>query len=370
MVKGLYIHIPFCKSKCFYCDFCSYSGKEKLMTEYAKALAKELDDIGAYEPNTIFIGGGTPTYLTKESWKILGNSISRFNTENLKEFTVEANPGTFDSEILSILKQLGANRLSIGLQAVQDKHLKNLGRIHTWADFKKGYKLARKTGFGNINVDLIFGIPDQTLDEWKESLKAVVDLEPEHISCYSLIVEENTEFHKRYEKSQLNLPDEETEMDMYRYSLEFLEKHGYKQYEISNFARPGKECRHNLIYWNLEEYLGCGAAAHSYLNGKRWSNCDEIEGYIESIKRNPVKEVYENTKEDEIEEFIFMGLRKITGISIKDFETRFGENIFNIYGNVIDKYLENSLIEISEGHIKLTAKGIEVSNTVMSDFIF
>ncbi|MHC1720802.1 MAG: radical SAM family heme chaperone HemW [Clostridiaceae bacterium] len=371
MDKGLYIHIPFCKSKCLYCDFCSYSGKENLMMDYSKALGKEIRSIGDCGIKTIFIGGGTPTYLSLDGWEILGGSLKGLKLAEGAEFTVEANPGTFDKNMLGFLKSLGVNRLSIGLQAVQDSHLKNLGRIHTWEEFLKSYKIAREMGFNNINVDLMFGLPKQTTYEWKESLEAVADLEPEHISCYSLIIEEGTEFFRRYEEGQLQLPEEDAEREMYRYTLDFLKARGYGQYEISNFSKPGRECRHNLIYWDLEEYIGCGAAAHSYSEGKRWSNCTSIGDYIAFIDgmENGCREIHANSEKDDMEEFMFMGLRKINGISFNDFKARFGRDAHEIYGNVINKYLESNLLRIENGRLMLTGKGIELSNSVMCEFI-
>jgi len=372
MEKGLYIHIPFCKSKCLYCDFCSFSGKEGLMLNYTKALAKEIGSIGDCTIKTIFIGGGTPTYLSLDAWGILGTSLKNLSITQDAEFTVEANPGTFSKDLLGFLKGMGVNRLSMGLQAVQDSHLKNLGRIHNWEEFLKGYKIAREMGFDNINVDLMFGLPKQTLIEWKESLEAVADLEPEHISCYSLIIEEGTEFFRRYEEGRLELPEEDTEREMYRYTLDFLKSRGYGQYEISNFSKPGRECRHNLIYWNLEEYIGCGAAAHSYTDGMRYSNCTVIENYVEYMAgaENGCRQIHVNTKKDDMEEFMFMGLRKIKGISIRKFQERFGAGIFDVYGDVIEKYLKNGLMSMEKGNLMLTARGIELSNSIMCEFIF
>jgi len=371
MDRGLYIHIPFCKSKCLYCDFCSYSGMSGLMTDYAKALAKEIGETGGSVIKTIFIGGGTPTYLSLEGWRIIGEAIGQLNIKGDAEFSVEANPGTFDKEKLEFLKGIGVNRLSIGLQAVQNRHLKNLGRIHSYEEFRSGYKTARQTGFGNINVDLMFGLPGQTLEDWKESLHKISELDPEHISCYSLIIEEGTEFYRRYEEGSLQLPDEDTERDMYRYTLEFLEQKGYIQYEISNFSKPGKESRHNLIYWNLEEYIGCGAGAHSFVDGVRFSNPPGIAEYIDSMKiiGSGAREVHRNTTQDTMSEFMFMGLRKIRGIDTAEFRERFGEDIYKVYGDVTRKFEGRGLLVAEGGRIRLTGKGIELSNSVMCEFI-
>lgn len=371
MDRGLYIHIPFCKSKCLYCDFCSYSGMSGMMTDYAEALAKEIGEAAGCGIKTIFIGGGTPTYLSLKGWGILGHAIGRLDVKEGAEFSVEANPGTFDEEKLKVLRGLGVNRLSIGLQAVQNSHLKSLGRIHSYGDFLEGYRTGRRLGFDNINVDLMFGLPGQTLADWKESLHKIAELDPEHISCYSLIIEEGTEFWSRYEEGSLQLPDEETERDMYRYTLEFLKEKGYRQYEISNFSKPGKECRHNLIYWNLEEYIGCGAAAHSFVDGVRCSNPPVIEEYIGFMQgKGPGKrEIYENSVEDTMEEFMFMGLRKTSGVEMSEFGRRFGRDVFDVYGDVIRKFENRGLLTLKEGRIMLTAKGIELSNSVMCEFI-
>jgi oxygen-independent coproporphyrinogen III oxidase len=304
-----------------------------------------------------------------EGWRIIGEAIGRLNIRGDAEFSVEANPGTFDTEKLEFLKSIGVNRLSIGLQAVQNRHLKNLGRIHSYEEFRSGYRTARQIGFGNINVDLMFGLPGQTMEDWKESLHKIAELDPEHISCYSLIIEEGTEFYRRYEEGNLQLPGEETERDMYRYTLEFLEQKGYIQYEISNFSKPGKESRHNLIYWNLEEYIGCGAGAHSFVDGVRFSNPSGIAEYIDSMKSKGAREVHRNTAQDTMSEFMFMGLRKIRGIETAEFRERFGEDIYKVYGDVIKKFEGRGLLVAEGGRIRLTGKGIELSNSVMCEFI-
>jgi len=371
MDRGLYIHIPFCKSKCLYCDFNSYSGKADLMAEYAEALAREIRETATDGIKTIFIGGGTPTYLPLECWRLLADALRGLKIREGAEFSVEANPGTFDEEKLKFLRKLGANRLSIGLQAVQDSHLRGLGRIHSFGEFLEGYRKAREAGFGNINVDLMFGLPGQTLEEWKESLETIAALEPEHLSCYSLIVEEGTEFWRRDQEVSLELPDEETERDMYRFAVEFLARKGYRQYEISNFAKPGRECRHNLIYWGLEEYYGCGAGAHSFVDGVRMSNPAGIEDYIAFVKGEggAGRETHRNTEEDCMEEFMFMGLRKTSGVELADFRERFGRDMKDVYSDVIEKFESRGLLKIEEGRLALTPKGIELSNSVMCEFI-
>ncbi|WP_291569389.1 radical SAM family heme chaperone HemW [Clostridium sp. UBA4548] len=368
---GLYIHIPFCKMKCYYCDFPSFSGKEDNMISYAKALSKEIR-IKCKENNikTIFIGGGTPTYLSLHGWRIIKEAIDEIKKEHI-EFTIEGNPKTFTEEKLKLFKDMGVNRISVGLQAWQEEHLKSLGRIHTLEDFKNTFNLLRGYGFENINVDIMFGIPSQTLIQWKETLEQIISLNPEHISAYSLIIEEGTYFYNLYQKNQLKLPEEDTERQMYEDTVSILKENGYTQYEISNFAKKGKKCKHNLIYWSLDNYIGCGSAAHSYLNGIRYRNEENIEKYTCKIENenNAIIEEHLNSKEETMEEFMFLGLRKTQGISTLEFKERFGVDIEGVYGNVIEKYVKLGLLNSKNQRIYLTHRGIEVSNIVMSDFL-
>jgi len=368
---SLYIHIPFCKQKCLYCDLPSDGGKEKHMLAYAKALSKEIDSLRDINVKTIFIGGGTPTYLSLEGWNIIKKSIEYLIKDKELEFTVECNPGTLDKDKLILFKAMGVNRLSIGLQAVQDGHLKRLGRIHSYKEFLDTYSLVRDFGFNNVNIDLMFGIPNQSLDQWKETLKEVTNLNPEHISCYSLIIEEGTAFYQLEKLDKIILPSEDIEREMYWYVLEYLKQNGYEQYEISNFARDNFQCRHNMVYWNLQEYIGCGSAAHSYCEGYRYSNNNNIEDYIKLMneKGNAIIDKFQNTVQADMEEFIFMGLRKINGISLEEFSNRFHVSIYKIYGYIINKYKNNGLLIEKTGYLCLSQKGIEISNVVMSDFI-
>ncbi|MGL4730037.1 MAG: radical SAM family heme chaperone HemW [Clostridium sp.] len=369
---SLYIHIPFCKNKCFYCDFPSFSGCEQDMIEYSKALSKEIDSIGEkYIMDTIFIGGGTPTYLCLEGLKIIAKSIEKLKLSPNIEFTVEGNPGTFTKEKLEIFKKMGANRLSIGLQAYQNSILKEIGRIHTIEEFEKNYQLARECGYDNINIDLMFGLPNQTRKVWANTLENIIKLSPEHISCYSLIIEEGTKFYDMFEKNLLKLPNEEEEREMYLKTLEVLKENGYNQYEISNFCKKGRECRHNLVYWELKPYIGCGSSSHSYIDNKRYYNEGNIRKYIEGIKDNckAIIEVKENSIKDNIEEYMFLGLRKINGISKKKFKNRFFMDIYDVYGEIINRFVNLKLIYDDGENVRLTSKGIEVSNTVMCEFI-
>ena len=344
---------------------------DDLICSYIDALTEEIKYFNKEKFDTVFIGGGTPTYLPLETLKILGKAVSSLNIDKNAEFTVECNPGTINEDKLICLKALGANRLSMGLQAWQNRLLKGLGRIHTREEFLKSYDLARKAGFNNINLDIMFGLPGQTMENFMETLKCVTSLSPEHISCYSLIIEEGTPFGDMYKKGNLKLPDEDETTLMYEKAIEFLKLKGYMQYEISNFAKEGFECRHNLKYWNLDEYIGCGAAAHSYVEHTRYNNKSDIKEYILCLNsgKSPINESHINTREDDIEEFIFLGLRKIKGISENEFKYRFGTDLYSIYGKVIDKYEKYKLIIKKHGQICLSLKGIEISNTILSDFI-
>jgi oxygen-independent coproporphyrinogen-3 oxidase len=368
---SLYIHIPFCRQKCLYCDFPSFAGKENWMLDYTKALCKEIESKADKKIRTIFIGGGTPTYLSLECLELLKESIDKLCKTQDVEFTIEGNPDSFSREKLEVFKRMGVNRLSIGLQAWQDKLLKNIGRIHSLEQFLFSFNNARELGFKNINVDLMFGLPDQTLENWKETLENIVELEVEHISCYSLIVEENTVFYKMNLESMLTVPSEEIERQMYEYAVNFLKKKYFNQYEISNFSRKDFECRHNLTYWNLNEYIACGSGSHSYIGGIRYRNEEDIEKYVQMIreKGTSVIEEHKNSQEDEMEEFMFMGLRKIEGISEVEFKNRFKISIDEIYKDIINKFLNVNLLVRNNSRIYLTEKGIELSNQVMCEFI-
>ncbi len=369
---SLYIHIPFCKQKCLYCDFPSYSGKEKLMDKYIEALNKEiLEKSKTYDISSIFIGGGTPSYLKDSNLKSLLDTLNKLNLKKDMEFTIECNPGTVNRSKFSIMKNCGVNRISFGLQSTKDSILREIGRIHNYEEFKNNYLLAREMGFDNINVDLMFGLPNQSSEDFKETLEEIVKLNPEHISAYSLIIEEGTYFYDLYDKDELNLPNEEQERDMYLSAKEILGEYGYHQYEISNYAREGKECFHNKVYWKCNEYLGLGVSASSFVNEKRIKNIEDMEEYIKKIDENEdvAQEIHVNNVEDDMEEFIFMGLRMIEGIKISEFNKRFNRDIYNVYGEIIEKNIKKGLLILSSGKLYLSPKGIELSNYVMSDFI-
>ena len=369
---SLYIHIPFCKQRCFYCDFPTFAGKERFREEYVEALIKEIEDkCSNYLIKTIFIGGGTPSYLEEKELEKLLIAVSKLNLSDKLEYSMECNPGTVNEDKLKIMKKYGINRISFGLQSCNDQLLKKIGRIHTFKEFLENYNLARKIGFNNINIDLMYGLPNLTIQDWKNTLEKICELKPEHISAYSLIIEEGTAFYKLYEKDKLELPSEDDERVMDKLTKDILKSNGYHQYEISNFALPGKECEHNKVYWSLEEYIGVGSASSSYIDGYRLVNISNINDYIEKINNNisVVIDKYENTIEDEMEEFVFMGLRMVSGIDLLKFKKKFGVDINSIYKEVIEKNIKDGLLVVEENKMFLTAKGMELSNSVMSDFI-
>lgn len=366
-MKSLYIHIPFCLKKCLYCDFNSYT-KIELEDEYIKALLKEIDKIKESNFETIFIGGGTPTALSNKNLDILLSYLKKFSP---KEYSIESNPGTLNEINLSLMKNNGINRLSIGLQSTKDSILSSLGRIHTYNEFLEGYNKAREVGFNNINIDIMFGVPNQSFSDFKETLEKVIKLSPEHISAYSLIVEEGTPFYAMREKGLLKIVDEDIERDMYDYLIDYLESSGYNWYEISNFAKKNYECKHNLVYWKCNEYYGVGAGAHSYISGKRYSNENSIESYIKSInnRNSHIENIESVDRNSSIEEYMFLGLRIRNGISKNDFYKRFNVDIFNVYGKQINKLKEKNLIVETNDNIKLSKEAVSISNSILVEFI-
>ena len=372
---SLYIHIPFCAQKCLYCDFPSFARKDHLRKAYIEALNKEIislrEKYNNIEINTIFIGGGTPSVLEADELECLLKEVAKLNMAKDVEYSMECNPGNLTEEKLEVMKKYGVNRISMGLQAKQDNLLKGLGRIHNYKTFKENFLLAKKVGFNNINVDLMFGLPNQRLNEWEETLREIISLEPAHISAYSLIIEEGTAFYNLYENDKLKLPTEEEERKMYHLAKKILEENGFNQYEISNYAKEGKECRHNLAYWNMDNWIGVGSASASYMDGKRIKNISSVEEYINSIneKGEAIEEIINNSKNDNMEEFMFMGLRKINGIDENEFKKRFSMNINDVFGEILNKYIDEGLLIRESGRIFLSEKGIEISNIIMADFL-
>jgi len=377
---GIYMHIPFCKQKCNYCDFISYTNKCDKIESYMKCLEKEIDcfDFTKYNITTIYIGGGTPSYIDSKYMKQIINTIYKkiqLEKNELKniEITIEVNPGTVTKEKLQDYKDIGINRLSIGLQCVQDRILKLLGRIHTYEEFLNTYNLAKEVGFDNINIDLMLGLPKQSIEDLKESLNKIILLNPNHISTYSLIVEEGTNIYNQLENNELKLPDEELERNMYWYVKNTLELNGYNHYEISNFSKKGKESKHNMNCWNQKEYIGFGIAAHSYINNIRFSNTNNLEEYIKNVNNNELEKnkiiEEEQTVEDIKNEFMMLGFRKIEGVDITKFKEKFVDNPIFIYKEKLNKLVKEGLIEIDLNNIRLTNKGIDFANLVFEEFI-
>ena len=367
----IYIHIPFCIRKCDYCDFLSGPSGPKEQADYVQALLREIQAVEEGEGrsvSSIFIGGGTPSVLDE---RLLGDILkeirNRFKMEEDAEITIEVNPGTANIGKLQAYREMGINRLSIGLQSPQDRELKILGRIHNYGQFLEIYQEARTVGFDNINIDLMSAIPDQTYEGWVKNLRTAAELEPEHISAYSLIVEEGTPFAAR----KLNLPDEDTEYNMYEATAQILKEYGLEQYEISNYARKGRECRHNVGYWTRQDYLGFGLGASSLYGKERFANTADMKKYLEN-SRNPEK-IREKepslTREDEMAEFMFLGLRMTKGISKADFQKCFGCTIESVYGEVLEKYESMGLLLEQDGRIFLSREGIHVSNSIMAEFL-
>lgn len=374
---GLYVHIPFCVRKCEYCDFLSWSAGEEEREQYVNALLSEIesyrDFVKGYRVSTIFVGGGTPSVLLpKQMERILQKIYEVFELEKRPEITIEVNPGTVDEEKLQCYKANGVNRLSMGLQSVKDEKLRLLGRIHTYQEFAESYELARKVGFDNISIDLISSVPGQTLQEWKEELEIAAVQNPEHISVYQLIIEEGTPFYEKYAEHPELLPDEETSREIYLWTGKFLKEAGYEQYEISNYAKPGKESRHNLKYWERGDYLGLGLGAASMVRNIRMSNTKDMRTYLERCdKPKTMREDVQFLEEPrQMEEFMFLGLRKTRGVSKKEFKRIFGREMDMVYEKALHKCLENGMLLAHKDRIFLSEEGTLLSNMVLSEFLF
>lgn len=373
---ALYIHVPFCVQKCLYCDFLSMPASQMVQEKYIAALTNELHYWqkhleGQYVLGSIFIGGGTPTALAPELLWQIGEVLRDFSWNSDMEFTIEANPGTLSAEHIPALQYLGVNRVSLGLQSAQELELQRLGRIHSFQDFVESYQLLLEHGFSNINVDLMADIPGQTMESYADTLDHVLQLHPNHISSYSLLIEEGTPFYEMNRQGKLQIPSEETDRQMYAITKERLATEGYQRYEISNYAQPGQECRHNLTYWQMEEYLGVGLGAASYWNGKRFSNERDMQAYLSQKADNHIAESYLLSKREEMEEFVFLGLRKMEGISLETYRKRFGVDFFQLYQNILPDLQQNGLLAETENRdrIYLTDRGIDLSNRVLAEFL-
>ena len=373
----LYLHIPFCVSKCKYCDFLSAPSGEEQRQIYVERLCRRIrywSDVihnYGYEIVSIFVGGGTPSILTEAQITQVFEAVHEsFPIREDAEITLEMNPGTDVKDKLPVYRELGINRLSMGLQSADNEELKCLGRIHTYEDFRQVYQWAREAGFTNINVDLMSAIPGQTLESYEDTLRKVADLEPEHISAYSLIIEEGTPFYERYGEGRHaeELPDEDIERQMYVRTGEILEDYGYHRYEISNYAKDGYECRHNLGYWDRKEYLGLGAGASSLMDHIRWKEPDHI-GPSTGLVLEERENFTRLRRKDEMEEFMFLGLRKINGVSEYDFYKSFRVSMDEIYKESIENLIKEGLLVREEDRIRLTDRGIDLSNYALSQFL-
>lgn len=371
----LYLHIPFCVKKCAYCDFLSFPSGQEIQRQYAKRLMEDIDcmgkEYGDIPVDTIFIGGGTPSVPESRLIVDLMEHVNRaFQISDGAEISMEANPGTVTREKLKEYRRAGINRISFGLQSANDRELKLLGRIHTWAEFLESFALARECGFTNLNIDLMSALPGQTCESWKDTLKRVTDLEPEHISAYSLIIEEGTPFGEKYGSEEVRklLPDEDSEREMYHETKRFLRECGYERYEISNYAKPGRECRHNIGYWTGVPYLGLGLGASSYMNGSRFAVSSDMQQYL-GEKPGTFTDVEKLTKKDMEEEFFYVGLRMTAGVSLSEFERRFGVTAKEVYPGLMETFVEEKAAEFRGDRFVLTDYGLDVSNYIMAQFL-
>ncbi|WP_343247385.1 radical SAM family heme chaperone HemW [Diplocloster hominis] len=378
---SIYIHIPFCVKKCGYCDFLSMAGTEEEQEHYVRTLLQKMERTreaaGQYRVNTIFFGGGTPSILPESLMgRLMDKLFDLYEVEPRAEITIEANPGTLTPEKLVSYRKMGINRLSIGLQSTKNEELKLLGRIHTYEEFLENYEQARKAGFENINIDLMSGLPGQSTESWKQTLKKTAALHPQHISAYGLMIEEETPFYLLYKddvtrrdrgEEPTQLPTEEAEREMYYDTAGILDEFGYHRYEISNYARPGYECRHNITYWKRGDYLGYGLGAASLMENQRFSVTKDMQTYL--TKKYVYEDLVTLSATEQMEEFMFLGLRMMEGISLGEFHDQFHRSFWDIYASVFRKLEDQGLLVREKNRIFLSDKGIDVSNYVMASFL-
>lgn len=375
---GLYIHIPFCIRKCLYCSFFSVPARDDIFNRYCDALTKHLKQLARdnhsnpLKVQTIFFGGGTPSILPVELLsELLFICRGCFPCSDNLEISMEANPATVNRDDLDVLFQAGFNRLSIGVQSFDNEDLVNLGRSHTVQDAKNVFMMARRTGFANISLDLMYGLHNQTISDWRKTLKTALELEPDHLSIYELTIEEGTNYANRLSQGVLHLPDEDEVLSMMQATLEETSKRGFQRYEISNYAQKGKECRHNINYWQNAEYIGVGAGAVSCLSGQRSTLISDIDEYCRIIEagNSPVTESEALDPEARFRETVIMGLRMTKGISISGLEKRFSLNVIKYYDETLQKLLKDNLLEIADDYLKLSEQGLRLANMVMSELV-
>ena len=374
--RAVYIHIPFCTNKCFYCDFNSYVVQGQPVMDYLRALEREMEMTVSRHPadriDSIFVGGGTPTVLTPEQMAYFLRSVKDYFGARSSgcEFTMEANPGTTDSEKLAVMREGGVNRISFGVQSFDNRLLKTIGRIHDTDDVYRSIENARRAGFDNLSIDLMLGLPNQTAADFEATLAEALRLGLEHYSAYSLKIEENTLFYTLYQKNELPLPEEEEELNMYLAAIRKMKDAGYEQYEISNFAKPGRSSRHNQAYWRNQAYYGLGAGAHGYISGMRHVNIKGVQAYIEACKSGlPIKETHRVSRREAMEDFMMVGLRMLSGVTDEAFRAQFGVRISDVFEPQLKKLVENGLLIAEEGRYRLSEQGVLFGNEVFGAFL-
>lgn len=366
-----YVHIPFCTQICYYCDFSKVFIQNQPVDDYLRALVREFESYGIKQLRTLYMGGGTPTAITAQQLDyVLTELTKHLDLSMLEEFTIEANPGDLDADKIAVLKNSAVNRVSLGVQTFNNKHLKKIGRSHNEAQIYESIDSLKAAGFDNISIDLIYALPGQTLDDVKENVAKALALDIPHLSLYSLILEHHTVFMNKMRRGKLNLPTEDTEAEMFDYILSELKKAGFDHYEIANFAKPGFESKHNLVYWDNDEYFGCGAGASGYLDGIRYRNRGPIQHYLKAVAEGNARLSEEVlTKTEQMEEEFFLGLRKKTGVSISRFERKFETSFETIYGQVVRDLQMEGLVQLDGDRLRMTQKGLFLGDTVAERFI-
>lgn len=370
--SSAYVHIPFCTQICYYCDFSKVFIKNQPVDTYLVKLMQEVDYYEFPALRTLYIGGGTPTALSAEQLDVLLTNLeARLDLSQLQEFTIEANPGDLTAEKIAVLKRSKVNRISLGVQTFNDRHLRQIGRGHNEAQIYDSISGLKEAGFFNISIDLIYALPGQTMMDIEKNVEKALALDIPHLSLYSLILENHTVFMNRQRRGQLHLPNEDTESDMFAYILSELKRHGFDHYEISNFAKPGFESRHNLMYWDNAEYYGIGAGASGYLNGMRYRNRGPIQHYLKAVSEQGHARLHEEylTKAEQMEEEMFLGLRKKSGISVARFEEKFQLSFNDLYGTIVDQLIAEGLLKNNKQQIQMTQKGLFLGDTVAERFI-
>lgn len=366
-----YVHIPFCTQICYYCDFSKVFIQNQPVDDYLRALVREFESYGIHKLRTLYMGGGTPTAITAKQLDYILSELTKFlDISMLEEFTIEANPGDLDADKIAVLKNSAVNRVSLGVQTFNNKHLKKIGRSHNEAQIYESIDALKGAGFDNISIDLIYALPGQTLDDVKDNVAKALALDIPHLSLYSLILEHHTVFMNKMRRGKLNLPTEDLEAEMFDYILDQMKGAGFDHYEIANFARPGFESKHNLVYWDNDEYFGCGAGASGYLNGIRYRNRGPIQHYLKAVSEGNARLSEEVlTKNEQMEEEFFLGLRKKSGVSLSRFEKKFETSFENIYGQVVRDLTSEGLVQLDGDRLRMTQKGLFLGDTVAERFI-